>query len=285
VLPTGVTQYFMPGSEGKQLAPRLYAAVDVSLSNARLNLSQSQRLLMTTPVTDSAIPVDWNQTHHTTITPDQLQTALPVGAALAPLPSAASKAGSYTKWSSQLRTWISDTQSMQLFQSGSEVSRPGESQRDFLARIALLHRESRDGAVDKLRDRYQSRRAALEDKVERTRVAISRESQQAASQRMDVAISVGSVLAGALLGRRLSRRTGKAVRSAGEAAKQGGDVKRAREAYDQAVQELNDFDANFQAEATGAQLQPADVKLVTVKPGRDGVQVSLLALVWAPDGV
>ena len=80
--------------------------------------------------------------------------------------------------------------------------------------VDLACREARDGSIDKLREKYAVRRATLEQKVERAREVIARESQQAASQRMDVAISVGSVLAGAILGRRMSRRTGKAVRSA-----------------------------------------------------------------------
>lgn len=280
--PPGVPQYFMPGSEGKQLRPVLYAAVDVSLSSARLKLSETKRLLMTTPITDAAIPVDWNQTHSTALQPDQLLTAIPASAQLSALPAAAAKAGSYTKWGSQLKTWIRDTQSVQLYQSGSFTSRPDESLREFLARVDMVGRESRDSSVDRLRAKYESKRAALEEKVERAREAIAREGQQAASQRMDVAISVGSVLAGAILGRRMSRRTGRAVRSAGRAAKQGGDVKRAHEAYDKAVQELADFDANFQMQAGSAQLKHEEVKTITVKPTRDGVTVSLLALVWAP---
>jgi hypothetical protein len=277
-----VPQYFMPGTDGKQLRPMLYAAVDISLSNARLKLSETKRLLMTTPITDGPIPIDWNATHSTAVEPERLTTTVPIGATFQPLPAAASRASCYTKWGSQLKTWIRDTQSAQLYRSGSFVSRPDESLREFLARVDMVSRETRDSGVDRLREKYQSRRSALEEKVERAREAIARESQQAASQGMDVAISVGSVLAGAILGRRMSRRTGRAVRSAGRAAKQRGDVNRAREAYDKAVQELADFDAKFELEAGAIQAQRDEMKTVTVKPARDGIQLRLLALVWSP---
>jgi hypothetical protein len=281
VAPAGVTQYFLPAEPGAVLSPYLYAVVDLSLSSAKLNLSETRRLQLLTPLADTPL-VDWTQTRPTPITAESLQTELPAGATLTPLPAVAARAASYTKWSNQLRSWVRNSQALEFYQCGRELSRPGETRREFLARLALLQREQRDAAVDKLRAKYESKRATLAAKVERAREAVARESQQAASQRLDVALSVGSVLAGAILGGRMARRTGRAVRSAGKAARQGGDIKRAREQYDAAVAALVDLDARFESEAALVQLQSEPVKTISVKPTREGVQVGLLALLWLP---
>src|SRR5205085_9783529 len=117
-------------------------------------------------------------------------------------------------------------------------------------------------------------------KVERARIAIERESQQAASQRLDTALSIGATLAGALLGQRMRRRAGRTFRSAGRSVKQGQDIARARESYAAAVTALSKLDAQFQTDAlrvqAAQQLELGNAETVAVKPARDGVDVKLL---------
>ncbi len=131
-------------------------------------------------------------------------------------------------------SWIRTDRPLTLLKSETmgAMSRPGESERDFRIRLQHMGNEQRDIRAGKLREVYARKVARLEDRLRTAEQALDREADQAASSKLDVALSVGTAVLGALLGRkRLSAttvsRAGTAVRRAGNANKQAGDVKRA----------------------------------------------------------
>jgi hypothetical protein len=263
----------------------LYACTDLRFSSAKLKVDSTRQVLLEIAVTDAAIAVDWTTARPTSLVPDDLIAEAPDSAQYAAVPKAATKASSYTKWTHELKSWLVDQEALELYKSASgEVSRPGESLREFQARLALSAREGRDSAMLKLREKYADKRSTLADKVERARLAVERESSEAGAARLDTAISVGTTIAGVLLGGRSRRRGTSAVRSAGRARKQGQDVAHARDALRSAEAALADFDAKVEAELfklqTGGGAEA--IETVVVKPKRDGVNVRLLALVWKP---
>ena len=105
------------------------------------------------------------------------------------------------------------------------VSKPGETERDFQARIQLAGRETRDAAVEKLRDRYAPKLARLREKARKAEEAVGKEQQQASQQKLQTAVSFGATMLGALMGRRavslstLGRAT-TAARGVGRSAKE-----------------------------------------------------------------
>ena len=60
-----------------------------------------------------------------------------------------------------------------------QSSNPGESERDFRVRLQQHAREQRDAAVEKLRQKYAPKIAALEERRRRSEQAVERESEQA----------------------------------------------------------------------------------------------------------
>nr|MDQ3023523.1 DUF87 domain-containing protein [bacterium] len=288
LLPADVPQFFAPAPEGSALQPVLYAAVDVRFSNARLKIDATRQVLLELAVTDAAIAVDWTQARRTALIPDQLIADPPDTAQYSALPKAATKASNYSKWSRQLKSWIIANELIELHRSATGASSlPGESLREFQARLAQLSREGRDESLTRLRDKYSAKRATLSSKVDRARLAVERESQEAATSRLDTALSIGATVAGAILGGRSRRRATTAVRSAGRARKQGQDVAHAREALRMAQTTLEEFDARVESEVFKLQSggSAAQIETIAVKPRRDSVEVRLLALVWkAADG-
>jgi hypothetical protein len=172
-----------------------------------------------------------------------------------------------------------------------QVSRAGESEAEFRARIQHEAREARDAAVEGLRQKYSSKIAALQDKIRRAEQTVERESGQATQQGLQVAISVGATLLGAFLGRKavsattLGRAT-TAARGAGRAMKEAQDVSRAKESAEGLQQQLADLDAEFKREsdAVAAQMDPGQQPLepVSLKPSKANIAVKLVALAWAP---
>jgi hypothetical protein len=182
---------------------------------------------------------------------------------------------------------------MELFKSPSAniLSNPSESEKDFRLRLQQTAREERDGMKDDLRKKYATRIAALEEKIRRSQETVARETQQATQQKLQTAISVGTTLLGAFLGRKsisastLGRAT-TAVRGAGRTLKESQDIGRAEENVAALNQQLSELNAEFEAEsrALESRTDPLTETLeqVVLRPKKADVTVSLVILAWAP---
>ena len=135
-------------------------------------------------------------------------TTPPAGARFLPPPAVASNPKHYRTWASQFSAWIGANETLELFKSPatSEISRFGESERDFRARLQQTSREARDRAVDALRRKYAPKQAVLDERLRRAQQALSRESEQASGQALQTAISMGATLLGTLFGRKIGER-------------------------------------------------------------------------------
>ena len=120
---------------------------------------------------------------------------------------------------------------------------------------------------------------------------MERESGQATQQGLQVAISLGATVLGALLGRKavsattLGRAT-TAARGAGRTMKEAQDVSRARETVESLQQALTDLETELKAEtgAVAAKSDPGQAPLETLalKPAKQNITVRLVTLAWAP---
>ena len=168
---------------------------------------------------------------------------------------------------------------------------PGGTESDFRARIALALREKRDVEVDKLRKKYAPRLATLDDQTRRAEDRINRERSQLSQQKMQTAISIGTSILGAFLGRRKISvtnvgRVGTAARSAGRIGRESEDVSRAEESLEVLAQRKIDLENELQQEVSRlqGQLDPASASIeqVAVRPRKSDVDVTTLALLWIP---
>ncbi len=165
------------------------------------------------------------------------------------------------------------------------ASRPDESEGDFRARIQHAGREGRDEAVEALRKKYAPKLVALQEKIRRAQQATERESSQATQQGLQVAISLGATVLGALLGRKavsattLGRAT-TAARGAGRAMKEAQDVSRAKETVESLQQALADLETELKAEteAVAAKSDPgrAPLETLALKPTKQNITVRLV---------
>ncbi len=118
-----------------------------------------------------------------------------------------------------------------------------------------------------------------------------REAEQASRAKMDTLISLGSTLLGAFLGRKAVStstmgRAASTMRRAGRAMEQSGDVGRAGETVEAVQQQLQDLEAQFEAE-TNALAEAFDpnrevLEEIELRATRANINVRLVALVWLP---
>jgi Helicase HerA, central domain len=294
IVPPDVPQYFAPdaaASVSAPLLPAVYGAASVRFADPKLKVDTTRLVAQTTPIADGPVPVDWANGHEVDWTPEMLEHQPPEGVSFGLLPAPALKAKNYDAWTKQFTAALVSGQSLELLKSPStgELSRPDEAERDFRARLQQGSRETRDQALDALRKQYAPRQAALDDKLRRAQQVVGRESEQASSQKLQTAISVGATIVSAFLGRKAISATtiGKATtaaRGVGRSMKESEDIERARQtvaAIDnqrkQLEDELREQTAKLEAASDVAteKLQP-----VSIKPKKTDVTVKLVSLVW-----
>ena len=297
VIPPDVSQYFVParGSQaGSTLLyrPTVLGVAQVHFVDARTGIDMMDDTAATTDITDDPIPVNWDNAREAGFSISDLEKAPREGAQFGNLPAVAGKARSYDNWSKAFATWLYGSKKYELLKSPTykQVSKPGESERDFRIRVGQSAREQRDDMVDKLKKKCQAKINTLEERVRKAQQAVDREAEQAKQQQMQTVINVGSTLLGAFMGKGLGAGTiGKAAttaKSAGRIFKEKDDVNRAKDSVATHQQTLEDMEAEFKAEMDelAAKTDPATEELqkISLRPAKKDIVVKLVGLAWLP---
>ena len=197
------------------------------------------------PIATGVVAVDWDNSAPVDMPLSDLETEAQSDAQFAELPAAGGKAKSYDTWKKDFAAWLYRGQKLELLKSTrlGQASNPDESERDFRLRLQQSAREQRDAAVEKLRQKYAPKIAALEEKKRRAEQAVEREAEQSTGQKMQTAISLGATLLSSFMGRKslslttLGRATTTA-RGVGRSMKEAEDVGRAKETVAAVAQQV-----------------------------------------------
>lgn len=289
VLPAEVAQHWIPARPGVAkpiYLPYVVAAADIGFTNARYRVQESRRVVYLAPIGDGPFPLDWSAGRELSVDIGRLQRAGLEDAAYDPLPEAARRRKSYDDWGKLFARWLRESQELRLFQSATlkEVSRPGESERDFRIRLQQRAREQRDDAVEALRRKYAPRMASLRDRLARAETTLQREQAQQQQQNWNAAASVGSTILGALLGRRV--RSSGVGTSIGRIQREAADVQRAETSVTSVKAQIAELEAELQSEIQriesnfDALTEPLDE--VKIAPKQADIAVHFVGLAWAP---
>ncbi|MEO0574081.1 MAG: DUF87 domain-containing protein [Pseudomonadota bacterium] len=295
VVPTGINEYWLDGDAGSLVyRPALVGAAELFFSSARYNVEQERECVATVIPDDGPVAIDWDDAELLSIPVDDLHTQPPVSrAAYAVLPDVLGNKKKYGSWETAFKRWLRQTQTVTLYRSPALklTSTADESEGDFRARLQIAGSEKRDVAVAKLRKKHTSKMNTLEARLLRAEQAIERESEQSKKKTLDTAISFGTAILGAVLGRKRISSTsaskiGTAMKSAGSARKEAGDVARAKETAAKVREDLAALEAAFQADVDALDdaydAQTEALKEITVKPKSTDIQVHFVGLLWMP---
>jgi hypothetical protein len=299
MLPPDVPQYFVPirGTKpaGSELvyAPMLLGASQIRFTDSKSAIDTMQDINVLALITEGAVAVDWDHAATAELPLGDLEQTPENGAQFLSLPSSAGKAKSYEGWNKDFGGWLFRTQKVELLKSPStkEVSKPGESERDFRVRLQQFGREQRDKGVASLRQKYAPKIAGLQERVRRAEQQKEKQQAESRSSQMQAAISVGASILGAFLGRKTISATNigratTAIRGAGRVMKESQDVSLAEENVVALQKQLADLETQFksESEALTAATDPLNEKLdtISIKPTKGNIAVKLVALAWTP---
>ena len=291
VLPPEVSEVFLPGVAGDvSYVPGLLGSGRVDFTNRSRSMQHSREVRLLAELAPDESHVDWERA-------DLLPAAAPAparepadGASFAAVPREAGDARTFRAWEKELADHLYRTQRYDLWRSRQldATSEPGESERDFRIRLRDLAREERDRRADELRAKYQTRIERLQGRIERAELALAREKEQAASSKLDTAVSIGETLISFFGGRATTSRAGRAARGFSRAAREARDVDRAEESLEALQDDLDELNSELEAalEELEVTIDPAteELEVVSLRPRRTDVRVQEVALAWIPVG-
>ena len=299
VLPPEITEFFIPArgepDRGHKLVyrPALLGLAKVHFAQTSASVDVWDSISILVSVTDE-IGLDlWDAGELSHDGPPDLEKTPEAEAQFAAIPSELAKAKRFSAFTTELKEHLYRVHRLTCWKckSPKEVSRPGESEADFRTRLGQSLREQRDRDIEKLRQKFAPKITGLQEQLRKAEQRKSKEEDQAQSQIWGTALSIGTTLLGAFMGKKtLSAtnigRAASSVRSASKLAKERTDVGYADENVEAVQQRLADLDAEFQTETEKIQTAlDADVislEVITLQPKKSDISVDQVALVWTP---
>jgi hypothetical protein len=296
LLPPGLSAYYLPVEDagpGLEYHPAVLTILAVHYTNAKQRIDASRSMAFAAPLAEGPVALDWDQALAVAIGPAELGSEPAADARFAELPAEAKKPKAYDAWRKDLVRWVRQTCTLRLLRSErfGLAARPDESDAEFRARLAQTFREQRDLEVEKLRRRYADKFTTLKDRLMRAEQAVMREQEQLSTRKVETAISFGTAILGAFLGRKAvsaasAGRVGTAAKAAGRLRKESMDAARARESADAVRAQIEELDRALQADIAKleAAYDPATETLqeVSIAPTPAGIAVEFFGLVWLP---
>ncbi len=296
LLPPGMISYYMPAAEdapGIEYVPAVAACLDIHYTNARQQIDLSRRLAYAAPLAEGPVALDWDQAMAIALKPEELDSKPTAGAGFFELPVQAKKPKVYDAWRKDMLRWVRQNCALRLLRSErfGLAARPEESSTDFMGRLTQTAREQRDLEAEKLRRRYADKFASLKDRLMRAEQAVLREREQLSAKKVETAISFGTAILGAFLGRKTvsaasAGRLGTAAKSAGRLRKESMDAARAQESVEAVNARISELDQALQADISKLEtaFDPTVEKLreISVAPTAAGITLEFFGLVWLP---
>ena len=297
-IPTAIAERFLRvmhpvvGEERLVYRPALGATATLHYANVKARVDEWQDVTVLAPLAASAAS-PWKTAVECETSALLFDSEPADGATFSPLPAKAANAKSYVKWQKMLASHLYRERPLRLWRCRKPalVSRPGEPEGDFKVNLRAAVREERDLAVEKLRQRYAPKLARLQERIGAADQRVEVEQSQYSQKRTQTAISIGATLVGALFGRKLGSlgnvgRATTAMRGAGRAAREQGDIGRAKEKAGVLRAKLKELERKFEDDIEALEaaidVDELDTTEMRVACRKTDLDIQPLMVVWTP---
>jgi hypothetical protein len=310
-LPPDVPQVYLPARRTKyqalgDLENRLGVKLNVSGASLRYDaqvlgvgtvnfvddkrsVRQQQDITMLVAAPSGAGLVRWDEASQLDLDRGELASQPEEGARFGETPATINTARKLAALSSDLTDYLFRNLTYPLFYSPQLkiYSTPGEDERAFKIRLQQAAREQRDGEVDKLADKYESRLESLRTKLRREEAKLQKGQSAYDARKQQEMLSAGDSLL-SLFSKR--RRITSALGSASQKRQMTERAKQDVQVSQEAVAQLNQEIADLQAELAGLSQTASErwndtltqIEPYTVRPRKSDVAIQRLAVAWTP---
>ncbi len=292
-LPPHVPQSFLPAqvTSGARYFPMALGVADVHYESKTYDLSLDRRVARLTEIQEGMVAVDFTEGEDTDIDLGALGNGPQAGVPYESLPDTDTSAAAVKRWEEGFRRWLRTAGALTVLRQKELklVAAPDESEQSFRLRCSQALREQRDTAIEKIRKRYDGKLNTLERRLLTKKHAVERETKQVQTRGIDTAVSIGSVLLGAFVGRKGAKVTGisTALKKTARMTQGQGGVSRAKESLDQTEAEVAALNAELEQElatvsAGTVHAESIELDTVTIKPTTRDVAMRFVGVAWVP---
>lgn len=278
-------------SEKLSFEPWLAAKASLRFYNASRNIDEVKAYNLRLYLDEVFKDPDWNEAELSTIELDSCRNSVPDGSSFLALPSHFASLRNLNTYKKDFADYLYQSQRLELLavKPLKMESRPGESEDDFIVRIADRLREDKEAAVEKLADQFQVKRERVEAKLSRALAKLDKEQGDVSTKTTDTIISFGTAVLGAFLGRKAvssstMTRTASSIRKAGRIGKEKDDVRRAEEVIAGLELEIEELETEQNDEleklADSYDVSRVNIETFSIKPRRTDIFDVEICLLW-----
>jgi hypothetical protein len=301
VIPSEINQIYVPirsskpGVESKILYKSfLYGKADVNIVSDKNKIETSINRNLFFPLSDSNEIIKWESPLELDIPDDDLlKEPETETASFSSIPQDSASPKNFNGWNKDYANYLYRESKVVLYQNKESglISNEGESEKDFRVRLDLSLRELRDVEIEKIKAKYETKIKALDEKIRKNEQKLEDEKAQYNQQKINTAISIGTTLLGAFLGRKTfsssnASRAGSAISRASKTYKEKMDVNQVQDDIKNLnvqIEELNN-QLNNDVQNISANYDPDKIRLeeIIIRPAKSGINVKSLSLAWFP---
>lgn len=288
MIPPGIQEVYVPTlASDVQYYPHLLTVAQVQYSSVRYKVDLANTLSFAAEAIDGPIPVDWEEAMTLGLDPNDLEQDPIDGANFAEVPAPLLELKNYKKWEREAKKYVVASRPLELWKDPAtkEISTPGESEGDFRIRAQHASREARDEAVQKLRKKYDSKIDKLQERLQKAELKVQQQQSQAQQAQLQTVMNVGASLLGALFGGgRKTTALNRGVSGVGRSIREGQDVQAAQADVQHLTQQLQEIEAELQAEVEEMNAAAGQIELenIQLKAKSTNINIPLVALAWLP---
>ena len=283
-LDNSIPQFYLPDiSQSKQYVATIMADCTVNFFNQSRGINEEENHCMTLEFDASDRDADWDNASNDTDA-DHCLSNLPVkppeNAQYAETPEFLNKDKGLKSVNKSLSDWLYHEHTLDLFRCKSPKleSNPYETIGDFKTRITDALNQSKEEAIETLKERYGRKEKVLTDRLDRYQLSVDKEKADTTSSFMNVGITV----LGALFGK--SRAS--IGRAGSRVLKERGDVGRAEERVDKVEDDLKELEEELEDKIDDLvddyDVENVEIEEFQIKPRKTDIQINDIAVVWRP---
>jgi flagellar capping protein FliD len=276
--------------------PAILRSANVNFDDAKRRITGQSRVTLVNPIDINNQRVLWDKFVEIPKDVDLSKWGQEAteGAEFTELPGAAMKSSTYTSIKKDYIDWVYANHTLEVSYSPllEAYSNPGEKVDEFKARIAQTARELRDKAIEELRGKTTKALKSIEDKANKAQAKVEIQKAQANSAKLSAAISIGTSILGAFLGRKSglgavsSLMKGSTVTTASRVMREGQEAAAAEAELKSLEQDIADLNKTLEDETQKIrdQYDPATLALETFKltPTKTKIQADEIGILWLP---
>ena len=293
---SAITQYYVPAPiprAEQQYKASLLGLASVRNVDQRRGIDQTTAIQLQLPLPAAGESASWDKAAPFAVTVDQLESAAPDAALFADLPAEMKVLKNFGEEEKRLADHLYRSQSLRIFRVKSlELeSAPGEPEQAFRQRIAATLAAKKEAAMATLEQIYAKKQQQVQDRLQRAEVKLGKEESDVRAKGMETAISIGSAILGAFLGRKVissttASKSARGVRNAGQFMKERQDVQLAQEEVARLAQEMEalalELQQKVQEQSAGWDPAAVELEVVAIAPRRSDIYDVRVCLLWEP---